>query len=258
MSIKTALYALLTVIVGATIAFGQMYLCGVMRILISSISAVLKVWHRVTLVVITVFSITSIIPVTCLLSSRQAYSLEYRVHENNKSTLTAVLAIGVIEPGDTERLNKFLNGMRRASNAAIYLASGGGNLYEGIRLGIYFREHRIKTVVEGGYDCASSCALAFLGGTDNRGIPWRSSSTNSRLGFHAFKGIAEMSISTDEVQKIVADILLYGKTVNAPIDLLIAGFSTPSRDIFWVSQQDICSLGIKLWSNTINRFVCNN
>jgi len=187
-----------------------------------------------------------------------AHSLEYRLHDNNKPNLRAILAVGDIEPGDTERLDKFLSRLPRPNNSAIYLASSGGNLYEGIRLGLYFRQSLIKTVVEGGYDCASACALAFLGGTDNKGLPWRSSSTNSRLGFHAFKGITEMSISTDEVQKVVADILRYGKLVNAPIDLLIAGFSTPSRDIFWVSQQDICTLGIKLWSNTEHRFVCNN
>jgi hypothetical protein len=192
-----------------------------------------------------------------LLFCGNAYALEYHIHQNNSANFTAVLAVGVIENGDTDRLNSFLRRIHRKRNAAIYLASGGGNLYEGMRLGLYFRQNRIKTVVEGGYDCASACALAFLGGTDSRGYPWRSSSTNSRLGFHAFKGITGMSIDTDDVQKIVADILVYGRIVNAPVDLLIAGFSTPSHEIFWVPQQTICELGIKLWSNTENRFVCN-
>ena len=126
-----------------------------------------------------------------------------------------------------------------------------------MRLGLYFHLNKIKTVVEGGQDCASACALAFLGGTDNAGLPWRSSSTNSRLGFHAFRGIAEKAASNDNVQSIVADMLRYGKTVNAPIDLLIEGFATPSDNIFWVSQADVCALGIKLWSNDTKRFVCN-
>ena len=78
-----------------------------------------------------------------------------------------------------------------------------------------------------------------------------------RLGFHAFRGIAEKAASTDNVQSIVADMLRYGKTVNAPIDLLIEGFATPSDNIFWVLQADVCALGIKLWSNDTKRFVCN-
>jgi hypothetical protein len=185
-------------------------------------------------------------------------ALEYSLHENDRSkTLSAILAKGAIVDGDVERLQAFLRGMTLKKNVAIYLASPGGNLYEGMRLGLFLHRSRIRTVVEGGYDCASACALAFLGGTDNEGKSWRSSSTDSRLGFHAFRGIRANAMSEDQVQQIVADMLRYGKTVNAPIDLLISGFSTPSHDVFWVSQADICSLGIKLWSNDTRRFVCN-
>ncbi len=188
-----------------------------------------------------------------------AASLEYSLHENDKSkTLTAILATGKVEAGDVDRLQAFLRRLTLKKNIAVYLASPGGNLYEGMRLGLFFHQNRLRTVVEGGYDCASACALAFLGGTDNDGKPWRSSSSDSRLGFHAFKGISEGSIDADEVQSTVADMLRYGKAVNAPIDLLIEGFSTPSHDIFWVSQADVCALGIKLWSNDTDRFVCNN
>lgn len=185
--------------------------------------------------------------------------LEYTLHENDKSkTLTAILATGVVEVGDVQRLQSFLRKLILKKNIAIYLGSPGGNLYEGMRLGLFLNQNRIRTVVEGGNDCASACALAFLGGSDNDGKPWRSSSTDSRLGFHAFKGVAGKAIHLNEVQSIVADMLLYGKQVSAPIDLLIAGFSTPSEGIFWVSNSDLCSLGIKLWSNDTNRFLCNN
>jgi len=186
-------------------------------------------------------------------------ALDFSIHTNNKSkSLTAILATGAVEEGDVERLQSFLRQLTLKRHIAIYLASPGGNLYEGMRLGLFLHQNRIRTVVEGGYDCASACALAFLGGTGNDGKPWRSSSTDSRLGFHAFKGIAGSTFHADEVQSIVADMLRYGKTVSAPIDLLIAGFSTPSEDIFWVSNSDVCSLGIKLWSNETDRFVCNN
>jgi hypothetical protein len=186
-------------------------------------------------------------------------SLEFVPHENDRSrTLTAILATGEVRQGDVERLSAYLRQVPIKSNVAVYLASGGGNLYEGIRLGLFFRNNHIKTVVEGGRSCASACALAFLGGTDNSGYPWRSSSTDSRLGFHAFRSISAGAIDENDVQRTVADILRYGKTVNAPIDLLIAGFSTPSHNVFWVSQTEICALGIKLWGNETKRFVCNN
>ena len=195
----------------------------------------------------------------CLLSlqSLPVFALEYSRHENDSKSFMAILATGKINPGDTQRLAAYISQVPYRSNIAVYLASRGGNLYEGMRLGLYFRSNRIKTVVEGGYVCASACAIAFLGGTNKAGRPWRSSSDNSRLGFHAFRGIQEMSISPDEVQAIVADLLRYGRSVDAPIELLIAGFDTPSKRMFWVSNRDICTLGIKLWSNTYKKFVCN-
>lgn len=98
---------------------------------------------------------------------------------------------------------------------------------------------------------------AFLGGTDNSGNPWRSSSTTSGLGFHAFSDPASGPIGPEEVQQVVADILQYGTTVRAPRELLIAGFRTPQHEIFWVSQKDICALGIKLWSVELDAFICN-
>lgn len=191
--------------------------------------------------------------------SSAAWPLEFSAHANDrKKTLTAILVTGKIVDGDVDRLSAYLRRSFIKKTVAVYLASSGGSLYEGMRLGRFFRQNRIRTVVEGGRDCASACALAFLGGTDHNGRPWRSSSTDSRLGFHAFRGISAAAVDENEVQHTVADILRYGKAVDAPIELLIAGFSTPSHDIFWVSQEDICALGIRLWSNETNRFVCNN
>lgn len=204
-----------------------------------------------------VLSIRRVALVFVLCFSEQAVALEFTVHANDKSkTLTAVLASGPVEEGDTERLAEFLRRSTIKKNVAVYLSSPGGNLEEGIRLGLFFKEQRIKTVVEGGEYCASACALAFLGGTDSNGSPWRSSSTNSQLGFHAFKGLSN-EMNSDDLQQVVARILEYGKRVSAPIDLLIKGFATPSESIFWVPNEDICALGIKLWSNETKRFVCN-
>ena len=86
-----------------------------------------------------------------------ALSLDFSPHPNNKSrTLTAILATGDIEKGDVEKLKAFLSETRKKKNTAIYLASPGGDLYEGIRLGLFFKERRIKTVIEGGNGCASA------------------------------------------------------------------------------------------------------
>lgn len=197
----------------------------------------------------------------CLLAvpAAKAAAMDFQIHPNsNSKTLTAILATGEIKEGDTQALRVFLRGLPAKPNAAVYLSSLGGDLYEGLKLGLFLRESRIKSVIEGGRPCFSACALAFLGGTDNNGKPWRSSSTNSQIGFHAFRPSSANAPTTDEIQKVVSEILSYGKAVEAPIELLIYGFATPSDDIFIVPNSDLCSFGIKLWSVETKKFVCSN
>lgn len=187
-----------------------------------------------------------------------ASAMDFIVYPGNVSkSLTAILASGEIDTGDKVKLESLLANLPIRKNTAIYMSSPGGNLYEGMRLGLFFRAKGIKTVIEGASDCASACAIAFLGGTDRTGKPWRSSSSNSRLGFHAFASNDGPQPNSDEVQHVVSDLLSYGKTVDAPIELLISGFATSSNSIYWVSQEDVCKLGIKLWSVETNTFICN-
>ena len=139
---------------------------------------------------------------TC--SVAPALALDFRAHPNNRSpVLTAVLATGEIATGDADRLSAYLASLPIKMNTAIYLSSTGGDLHEAMRLGGLFRQKGIKTVVEGNSDCVSACAFAFafLGGTDNQGKPWRSSTSSSRLGFHAFRSASGEATPSDEVQR---------------------------------------------------------
>ncbi|MBJ6988961.1 hypothetical protein [Devosia sp. MC521] len=185
-------------------------------------------------------------------------AMEFQTHPNAASmpAVTAVLATGQIEEGDVSRLNAFLSNAEIRKTIAVYLASPGGSLYEGMRLGRFFKDHHIKTVVEGNEVCASACALAFLGGRDNDGKPWRSSSSNSSLGFHAFASADSAFQDENETQMVVSHVLDYGREVQAPLELLILNFATPSSSIYWLTQDEICSLGIKLWDVPGNKFTC--
>ena len=190
--------------------------------------------------------------------SGKSAAMEFLTHPDAASmpAVTAILASGDVEEGDVKRLSDFLSRTEIHKNVAVYLASHGGSLYEGMRLGLFFKKNRIKTVVEGGQICASACALTFLGGRDNQGKPWRSSSSNSRLGFHAFASPGSSLQDENETQKVVAHVLAYGREVDAPLELLIRNFATPSNTMYWLKQDEICSLGIKLWDVPGNRFVC--
>lgn len=214
--------------------------------------------HKEIAKIVRAASLTRLFILTCVVTFGPSiiWALEFSIHPNTSSNLTAVMVKGPVLRGDTERLDAFLSRQPQRLRTAIYLAGPGGSLYEGMRLGRYFSRNRIQTVIEGGQDCASACALAFLGGRDRNGQVWRSSSDNSRLGFHAFTSTGQVPEGEDETQRIVADVLSYSRDVEAPLELMIINFATPSNSIYWLSHLEICGLGIRLWSNTTNRFLC--
>jgi hypothetical protein len=184
------------------------------------------------------------------------HSLEFSIHGNNSKTLTAVSGTGSVVGDDSERLERFLLNLPRKSNSALYLNSRGGSLSGGMKLGKYLRKNRIKAVVEGGEICASACALAFLGGTDNFGKKWMSTTTTSRLGFHSFRNAdGSRHQNSDDTQQVVAVVLEYGKFVDAPMDIFIRTFQTASDEMYWFTVPEALNLGIKVWSMEKKCFV---
>ena len=183
-------------------------------------------------------------------------ALDFELHENNSERLNAVLASGTIRWDDVERLERFLAALPSKRNTAIYFNSPGGSLGGGIRLGQYFRKNKIKTVVEGHETCASACALAFLGGTDRSGNRWMASTTTSRLGFHAFRNAdGSRYEDVENLQQIVASILQYGQLVDAPMEIFVRNFQTPSDQMYWFSTRELLDLGIKVWDMENDCFV---
>ena len=152
-----------------------------------------------------------------------------------------------VEQGDAARLEQYLRGLDRRNHTAIYFSSPGGSLYEGMKIGLVLRDWRVKTVVDHDTECASACALAFLGGRDRHGNKWMSSTTRSKLGFHAFSKLGQTTADTNEIQLTVSDILEYALEVDAPTEIMIRNFRTSSNSMDWLSIPDMLSLGIRVY-----------
>ena len=187
-----------------------------------------------------------------------ALGLSFVVHENNSMSLRAILARGDIEKGDTDRLRHFLAKLPKRKRTAVYLDSNGGNLYEGLALGKYFYESKIKTAIEGNVGaCASACALAFLGGRDEvTGKPWRAKSSTSRLGFHSFAAsfdfkksysAKDMESLLQSAQFVVLDIADYLRAIGTDLEFLRIMFRAASDDMNWISNQEALQIGIHVW-----------
>jgi hypothetical protein len=202
---------------------------------------------------------TALFFIVCLFATAgptSAYALDFARHSIDSENLNAILVTGEVRVGDTDRLLNYVRSLPPKNNNAVYLSSPGGNLYEGMRLGRMFKAERIKTVVEGSEMCASACAVPFLGGRDRQGARWMSSTTTSRLGFHAFRnGDGSKTSATDDTQRIVSDMLQYGRDVDAPMQILIKTFATPSGSMYWLSEDELLQLGVKVWSIEQNCFV---
>ena len=101
--------------------------------------------------------------------AQPAGALEISKHAKDSAETNAVQLKGKIEDGDTYELQVYIAGLAKKPNVVVYLNSAGGNLREGMRLGRFFFQNKIETVIESKTQCASACALAFLGGRDDAG-----------------------------------------------------------------------------------------
>jgi hypothetical protein len=87
-----------------------------------------------------------------------------------------IFAVGELTLGDE---NKFINVALSTGNAIVVFQSPGGNLVAGIEIGKAIHLKGFSTFVPDTVQCASACALAWLGGRV------RFMSNTARVGFHA-------------------------------------------------------------------------
>jgi len=93
---------------------------------------------------------------------------------------------GQIGPESTEVIARLLPKLATCKKSKgghfanhVYLSSGGGYLSDGYKLGNLFKRYGVHTVVTKSQVCASSCAIAFLGGK------FREMNYDAQLLFHA-------------------------------------------------------------------------
>ncbi|WP_234050945.1 MULTISPECIES: hypothetical protein [unclassified Xanthobacter] len=192
-------------------------------------------------------------------------ALDFSGHENDSASLLAVLATGTVEKGDADRFRAYLAQRPARKRTAIYLNSPGGNLHEGMALGRAFHELGVRTVIEGnGAGCLSACALAFLGGRDGSGAPWRAKSSSSELGFHSFRSrfpadrtysANDMAALEQRTQRTVLDVADYLRAIGTDLDFLRIMFRASADEMNFVSNDEALRIGIKVWDEKSRRFL---
>src|SRR5882724_3856393 len=196
--------------------------------------------------------------------AQPASALEISKHAKDNAETNAVQLKGKVEDGDTYELQVYIAGLAKKPNVVVYLNSTGGNLREGMRLGRFFFQNKIETVVESKTQCASACALAFLGGCDESGKPRRTKASTGGVGFHSFSREfdKDKNYSADDLKTVVqmtqnqvAVVAEYLKAVNADLDLLRIMLRAAANEMNYLSNDDALAVNIRVWDEKRNQVV---
>lgn len=111
--------------------------------------------------------------------------------------------------------------------------NGGGLVHIGLVIGEEVYERGLNTYIPKDSYCASACAFVFFAG--------RQRLADGRLGVHQ---ITSPEMTSEEAQMGVSDIVATLPKYGVSADVLGIMFSTPSKDMYFFSPQEIARYGI--------------
>jgi hypothetical protein len=162
----------------------------------------------------------------------QAANIEVR----NLEAGTALISVeGDLELAD---IDSFRNKVASLSKATVVFRSDGGSLLAGIRIGMLVRMKNFTTVVPDGAQCASACAIAWLGGAH------RFIGTGSKVGFHA--AYVPRGGGTVESGPGNAVLGAYLDQIGLPEEAIVYITQAPPSSMKWLSLEDAAERGIEV------------
>jgi hypothetical protein len=197
--------------------------------------------------------------------AQPASAIEISKHASDSADINAIQLKGRVDDGDTFDLQVYIGNLPKKPTIVVYLNSPGGNLREGMRLGKFFFDNRIETVIETKTACASACSLAFLGGRDGAtGKPHRTKASTSGLGFHSFSREfdKDKSYSADDMKTVVQQtqaqvfgVAEYLKAIGADPDIVRLMLQAQANQMNFISNNEALALNIRVWDEKRNQLV---
>jgi hypothetical protein len=178
------------------------------------------------------FAVRNLLAIVALLfalPAAQAASIEVRT----TGSLALVMVEGDLELADIEG---FRNKVAPLSKATVAFRSDGGSLLAGIRIGMMIRVHNFSTVVPDAAQCASACAVAWLGGAH------RFLGQGAKVGFHA--AYVQKSGATTESGPGNAVLGAYLDQIGLPEDAIVYITQAAPSSMKWLSMEEATQHGI--------------
>jgi hypothetical protein len=124
------------------------------------------------------------------------------------------------------------------TQAIISFESNGGNLLAGIRIGTLIRKRNFVTLVQAGSQCASACALAWLGGSA------RQMGDGARIGFHsASRNYGGLHVESPAGNALVG---AYLNQLGMRSDAVIYVTKSAPASMTWLTIADAQRLGFEV------------
>lgn len=164
---------------------------------------------------------------------------------------------GEIQKGDTEKIDLEIakrnlatqdrakkektNRPQKVRLGLIQISSNGGDVYESMKMGEWFRKNKVQVINPQNSPCYSACVFALAGGVVRIG---------SNIGLHAFYSQAsknpnfDYDIENNKYQKVEKDIRDYLQKMRIPTALLDQALQTPSTSIHILTEDEAKKFGL--------------
>src|SRR3979411_26962 len=151
-------------------------------------------------------------------------------------TATALVMVeGDLELGDIEL---FRSKVAALPKATVAFRSDGGSLLAGIRIGMQIRVKNFTTVVPDAAQCASACAVAWLGGVH------RFLGAGAKVGFHA--AYVQKAGMTTESGPGNAVLGAYLDQIGLPEDAIVYITQAAPSSMKWLNMEEAALHGIEV------------
>ncbi|HWF93665.1 MAG TPA: hypothetical protein VG291_01760 [Xanthobacteraceae bacterium] len=144
-----------------------------------------------------------------------------------------VMIDGDLELGDIE---VFHGKVSTLSKATVAFRSDGGSLLAGIRIGMLIRVKNFTTIVPDAAQCASACAVAWLGGAH------RFLGAGSKVGFHA--AYVQKAGAATESGPGNAVLGAYLDQIGLPEDAIVYITQAAPSSMKWLNMEEAAQHGI--------------
>ena len=162
--------------------------------------------------------------VICFLMPLLARAAEFSKSRSSNAGPDIIFVVGDLNSGDGKQ---FVDVALDSGNAIVVFQSCGGNLLAGIEIGKAIRLKGFATFVPDTVQCASACALAWLGGRV------RYMSNAARVGFHA----AYVDAGGQPAVSSAGNALVgaYLNQLGLPASAIVFITDTPPEDMQWLT-----------------------